>query len=252
MPFAYYGAKHGLARSYPPPAFGTIIEPFAGAAGYSVFWATPQHTVKLFDKDERVVDLWRDLMFDTAGLVSELDTQIKTGVVRHPILTIMRGGTTERLSGRRSEKVNDWLIGNWSSVRRRILKVAPLIAGWTIQQCDYRDIPNERATWFIDPPYQPFLTDAGSLYREGSDGIRYDELSTWSQSRTGQVIVCEQEPAKWLPFRPLKRQNAQATNTSGRGSQARTEVVWTRTPGHAINTKTAKRATERAKARRNT
>jgi hypothetical protein len=35
--FSYYGAKWGLGRHYSAPAHWTVVEPFAGSAGYSLF-----------------------------------------------------------------------------------------------------------------------------------------------------------------------------------------------------------------------
>ena len=32
----YYGGKYRAAPAYPPPRLGTIVEPFAGSAGYSL------------------------------------------------------------------------------------------------------------------------------------------------------------------------------------------------------------------------
>lgn len=34
--FTFYGGKWRAAPHYAPPEFATIVEPFAGAAGYSV------------------------------------------------------------------------------------------------------------------------------------------------------------------------------------------------------------------------
>ena len=55
------------------------------------------------------------------------------------------------------------------------------------------------ATWFIDPPYQ----NAGKHYRFGSSQLDYPALAAWCQTREGQVIVCEQGGATWLPFQVL-------------------------------------------------
>lgn len=49
----------------------------------------------------------------------------------------------------------------------------------------------------------------------------FDALATWCRSRTGQVIVCEQQGATWLPFTPL----ADALNSQGK---IKTEVIWSR------------------------
>ena len=37
--FCYYGGKWRAAPKYPPPEHDTIVEPFAGAAGYATRYA---------------------------------------------------------------------------------------------------------------------------------------------------------------------------------------------------------------------
>lgn len=54
--FTYYGGKFRVALKYPNPIYKTIIEPFAGAAGYSL--RHYQHDVRLFDKDEIICGVW--------------------------------------------------------------------------------------------------------------------------------------------------------------------------------------------------
>lgn len=236
MPFAYFGAKHGLAKHYAPPAMSTIVEPFAGSAGYSVYWARPGQRVKLYDKDAAVVALWESLIDDGHAVVAECDEQIRDGSARHPILRMIKGGRELRVADGGTEKVNDWLALQWSRVRRRILSALPRIqsGAWTIEQRAYETIgDNEPATWFIDPPYKPYTTAAGSVYREGAGAIDYGHLADWCRNRSGQVIVCEQQPADWMRFRPIRKQNAQQTGATG-GDRERVEVAWTKTPGNAL------------------
>jgi site-specific DNA-adenine methylase len=57
MPFAYYGAKHGLASKYPRPRHPVVVEPFAGSAAYSVHHAATIDHAILIDADHRVVEL---------------------------------------------------------------------------------------------------------------------------------------------------------------------------------------------------
>ena len=71
------------------------------------------------------------------------------------------------------------------------------IRHWKIELGDYKEIDNEEATWFIDAPYQ-----TGGKYYVHSE-IDYSHLAEWSQSRMGEVIVCENTKATWLPFSPL-------------------------------------------------
>ena len=61
------------------------------------------------------------------------------------------------------------------------------------------DIPNEKATWFIDPPYQ----FGGKYYRHNGKKIDYEFLGEWCKNRDGQVIVCENHKADWMEFEPL-------------------------------------------------
>ncbi len=56
MPFAYYGAKHGLAPKYPRPQHRVIVEPFAGSAAYSVHHAA--HVVPPRRRRARVHSTW--------------------------------------------------------------------------------------------------------------------------------------------------------------------------------------------------
>ena len=89
------------------------------------------------------------------------------------------------------------------------------IKHWNIKQGDYKDLINENATWFIDPPYQ----FGGEHYKESSKNIDFQELGEWCKSRNGQTIVCENSKANWLDFKPIcKIQGAAQTFT--------TEAIW--------------------------
>jgi len=63
---------------------------------------------------------------------------------------------------------------------------------------------------------------AGQYYRYGSDKIDYAKLATWCRARPGEVVVCENEGAKWLPFKPLA--NVKTTRADSRSR----EVLWQR------------------------
>ena len=83
---------------------------------------------------------------------------------------------------------------------RDVARGIPRIRHWTLIEGDYHDSPDVRATWFIDPPYQ----EMGKHYPNGSKDLDFEELGRWCQAQRGQVIVCENEGADWLPFRPFK------------------------------------------------
>jgi 16S rRNA G966 N2-methylase RsmD len=232
MPFAYYGAKHRLATKYPRPQHDTIIEPFAGSAAYSVRWATDSTRVILYDLDPAVIELWQRLQNMT---MAELDA-----ITRHvehdqkttdPLIAAPAGSESFQaaLNGK-SRQITPYMRDRWPLVKRRIIRSLPRIINWEIVHGTYADIPNINATWFIDPPYSVhdlgYTTRAsasGNGYRHGASGINYDHLSDWCQTRPGQIIVCEQHPANWLPFQPFHTQKNQQL-------RERTEVIWTNTP----------------------
>ncbi len=113
----------------------------------------------------------------------------------------------------------------WGSrVRETIAGQVDSIRHWRVYNRSYERCPTPRtATWFVDPPYE----FAGQHYRFGSDQIDYQDLGRWCRSREGQVIVCENEGAMWLPFRPLVE--IKTTRAKRRSS----EVCWLRTRIHS-------------------
>lgn len=232
MPFfTYYGGKWRIAPKYPAPTCDRIIEPFAGSAGYSLRHAGKD--VWINDIDPVVVGTWHYLIWATAEEILALPD-------------LEPGQTVDDLSVHQEAR---WLIGWWlnkgsaqpklrpssfmlnhpegapywgQSIRERIARQLPYIQHWTLTDYDYEELPGLDATWFIDPPYEA----AGRHYKYGSDGIDFERLGRWCESRPGQVIACEADAAKWLPFEDL----AVIDSTEGRQkkSRARREVVWVR------------------------
>lgn len=228
MPFAYFGAKHRLARKYPPPLHDTVIEPFAGSAAYSVHHMPCR--IILIERDPAIAQLWRDVLAVTPARLRETDRALLENRTRDPFLMFIAGGAgVNRWIAGEDYAVTPWMHSHWPGIRRRIATVARHADRFTIIEGDYTEAPDIAATWFIDPPYEPLSTMAGDVYRHGADDLDYTELGDWCRSRRGQVIVCEQHPASWLPFRPLAQQR---NNFAGATSLTnRTEVVWTRTDG---------------------
>jgi 16S rRNA G966 N2-methylase RsmD len=103
-------------------------------------------------------------------------------------------------------------------IRERIASQVDGIRHWKITQTLYGEIPDQGATWFIDPPYEL----AGKAYR--FHDIDYANLAQWCQSRSGQVVVCENAGATWLPFRPFRTIKGLEGKRGGKQS---VEVVWT-------------------------
>jgi hypothetical protein len=109
---------------------------------------------------------------------------------------------------------NDGLWGaKW---RDKVANQVNAIKHWKVSCCDYSHVQNEKATWFIDPPYQTLAEH----YKESDErAIDYRHLGDWCRSRIGQVIVCEQGGSRWLPFKPLM------TKATVRHGEAR-EAIW--------------------------
>jgi hypothetical protein len=221
--FLYFGSKSQLARHYPAPRHETIIEPFAGSAAYAV-----RHHLKrviLIDKDPVVVGLWSYLLRSSAGEILALPD-------------LAEGQRVEELAICQEAR---WLIGRWidygakapaskrtpwaainhhtswgRTIRARLAGQVDKIRHWQIIEGDYFDAPDVEATWFIDPPYQR----GGLQYVVSSAGLDFHALAQWCRSRRGQVIVCEESGADWLPFRHLTKMRSVGKNTTG-------EVIWT-------------------------
>ena len=88
---------------------------------------------------------------------------------------------------RMDEKFN-YIINNLHKIRH-----------WKVIEESYEKIDNENVTWFIDPPYQ----FGGHEYKCSNKSIDFVKLSEWCKTRNGQIIVCENTKADWLPFKPM-------------------------------------------------
>lgn len=211
--FYYFGRKGRLARTYPAPCYPLVIEPFAGSAAYTLHWKPPKSI--LIDADERVVALWHRLLaLGPKGIAATPAPVVgeRTEDLWH--LLAMASKDSLCVGGYR---VSSWALASFELSRKLALRTVMTAARYTYSHGDYRNAPDVEATWFIDPPYQCVARG----YREGSAKMDYTALATWCRSRRGQVIVCEQEGADWLPFQPHRsQQNVQSTGTSQ-------EVVWT-------------------------
>ena len=107
----------------------------------------------------------------------------------------------------------------WSAKRRRLLaELVPKISHWEVMNNVYWNAPDIPATWFVDPPYN---NNAGKAYKHGQQGIYYGHLGSWCRSRKGQVIVCENAGADWLPFMPFRK-------IAGTRNKNSSEVIWTK------------------------
>lgn len=226
--FGYYGGKwRDAAKHYPPPEYQLIVEPFAGSAGYALRYH--EHEVVLCERDPVIAAVWEYLIHVEPEEILSIPDVPRDGCVEDLGLEdaprYLVGLWLNRGVSRPRKRPSKWMRDGirpgsfWGDrVRGTIASQVPRIRHWQIYERNYEECPvKEPATWFIDPPYQ----EVGTHYRFGSDQIDYEALSKWCQERRGQVIVCENEGADWLPFQPLA-----AVKTTRRQRRSR-EVFWT-------------------------
>lgn len=228
--WCYFGGKWRAAPRYPKPTHNRIVEPFAGAAGYSLRY--PDHDVVLLDVDPIVAGLWAYLI--RAGPLEIL-----------ALPDLAPGQSVDDLAVCQEAR---WLIGFWLNkgvssprkrpsawmakwmadgdrpenfwgpgIRQRIASQVDRIRHWRVIHGSYEASPAGEATWFVDPPYQK---QGVKHYRHHA--VDYEALGEWCRSRPGQVMVCENEGADWLPFEPFATIKA----NEGRGGKRSVEVLW--------------------------
>lgn len=228
--FGFYGGKwRDAPKNYPTPAYEQIVEPFAGSAGYAVRYY--DRRVTLCERDPIIAGVWRYLIAAKASEILKIPDVPLNGSVDDLTQTSeearwLVGFWLNRGTARPRKRPSLWMRDGirpgsfWGDrVRNTIASQVDAIRHWKIVEGNFDKAPNIAATWFIDPPYQR----AGSHYRFGASGLDYDELAEWCRGRRGQVIVCENEGADWLPFEPLARVK---TTRTGRRS---VEVRWVST-----------------------
>lgn len=205
--FPFYGSKWNMARYYPAPGEGLVIEPFSGAAGYSTFYDCK--SVKLFDIDPIITGIWDYLLRVSPEEIMALPEMPNAGdcVDDYNLppeakwligFWLNRGSAQPKKSRTAYSARSDKGQLNWGAkAKHRIASQLSGIEGWSIDNRSFDHIQNEEATWFIDPPYE----DKGKYYRYPFS--RFSELAEWSTGRKGRRIVCEGAGAVWMPFQPL-------------------------------------------------
>jgi site-specific DNA-adenine methylase len=221
--FSYYGSKSKVVDLYPSPKFGKIIEPFAGSARYSLKWF--DHDVLLVDKYEVIIKIWKWLQQASIQDIMSLPDVNKGDDIRmfnicdEAKLLIgfcINGGSVEP-KNIGTDNINR-NFNSWNKDKKRISNQLHKIRHWTFVLGSYVNIPNQDATWFIDPPYQ----FGGEHYKMPATDLDFQQLGEWCKSRNGQVIVCENTKADWLPFYPMRKMTGACHST--------TEAIWSNYP----------------------
>lgn len=222
--WSYYGSKSKIAKMYPKPKYPLVIEPFAGAAWYSIH--NKADNVVVNDLNKTIYGIWEwfireaseEILYRYSNLYLGADLRLLD--LPDPLRQFL-GFCANRGCASPANIVQKWSCQvkrrpGWASTVNyqvmRAISLLPLVRGWTARNTNYLDMPDVEATWFIDPPYQV----GGEYYPE--HGLNYAELAEWVKSRKGQVIVCENSGATWLDFAPLTEIRGQRKKTS--------EVIW--------------------------
>ena len=204
--FSYFGSKWMLAKKYGQPKYNVVIEPFAGSAAYSLYWNVSRAI--LFDKNEQIIGIWNYLIHTTESEIQNLPIDFEhvddLKIVQEAKWLIgywikkasVTAGKSRTAWARQYRHSGDCKVWSEQS-RQRIASQLKHIRKWSAKMGDYKESPDIEATWFIDPPYEK----AGKNYLHNQ--INYEDLSLFCRQRLGQIFVCENNGATWLPFRPL-------------------------------------------------
>lgn len=204
--FSYFGAKWRAAPKYPRPEHETIIEPFAGAAGYSTRYF--RRKVVLVEKSPVIAGLWdfliRASVADVLAIPMLREGQRVPEMKTHDAGKALVSFWVNQGTAVPHHQASTWAKlhpeNYWSEPQRaRIAAQCEQIRHWKIVHGSYENAPDVEATWFVDPPYEK----AGFRYAEPSKNIDFPALGSWCRERRGLVMVCENDDATWLPFSPL-------------------------------------------------
>lgn len=229
----YFGSKWTGAKYYPAPRYDQIVETHSGMANYSAKYT--DRKVLLFDVDYEVIDLLRWLITVDQAVVRSLPTSdLPLGFDLRNLPGVPRAAQDLIRRWQRIGHCSSWTVSSWNgkpgmwsdATRDSVAESIEAIRHWeALLIDDYSDIPVAEigeATWFVDPLYQ-FGGKGGYRCHKSHD---YKHLAKWVRSLPGQVIVCEQEGANWLPFRSshditgIKRRVHHKTANTGK------EMIW--------------------------
>lgn len=209
--FKYFGSKFSKAKLYPTPSYSTIIEPYAGGAGFSLNYS--DRNVILAENNKDIFSLWQYLINTcTSSEILEIPLNLPVGT-EISSLSLNPGQKLLLKYWQRTNTVNCSTVSMWGNkngqwtkgTRSRLAIEISYIKHWIIYPSAeivfdlYSNTTN--VSWFVDPPYQ-------FNYRYGCKFFDYDQLAKNVKRVSGEVIVCEGEGIEgevpnYLPFVPL-------------------------------------------------
>lgn len=225
--FRYFGSKWQLSKHYPAPLYDVLRDHLCGSACYAC--RHPERQVILTDVDPDIVLLLKWLTEVDPTEILSLPVDLTPGMdIRE--LEISRGAQELIRRWQRVGRNDCWTVSKWNglpglwqeSVKRELAKNVLRIRHWEVYQQSYTDSQDDERTHFVDAPYQhvkgyPF------------ESIDFGHLGEWCRTRRGQVIVCEQAGADWLPFEPFRSIAGHTAASRKPGSKSH-EVIWTNRP----------------------
>lgn len=212
-----------LTPHYPEPKFDTIVEPFAGSASFSTYHY--QKKVILVEIDPVVAGIWDFLIRATPEDIINLPNTKEecTFPEGRNLIGFYYARASTHPRNKPSAHSRFSKFHGWCQFRKeKLANQVKQIKHWKIYNQSYEQLDNFPATWFVDPPYS---SPAGKKYKYNQ--IDYAKLANWCKERQGQVIVCEQEGATWLPFQEFRTINN--ANRTSIGPQTSKEMIstWT-------------------------
>ncbi len=229
--FKCFGSKWSSSKHLPLPIFNTIIEPFAGGAGYSL--RHHESEVILYERDPHVYALWTWLIQDADEFaIREIPTDLPAGTD----IRCVGLSTGQELLLKHWQRTNNvgscWTTSKWghlpgqwtANTRARVAEEVQGIKHWSIVGDDgFNAFDDEECTWFIDPPYE-------FNYKYRQPPINYFDLAIKALNLRGQVIVCEARDPEtmaapdYLPFEDWK---SRVTSRRAEGNHTHSkELLW--------------------------
>lgn len=211
--FSYYGTKKTLSKFYPKPLSDTIVEPFAGAAMYSLHGSNWKRNIILNDLNYNIYLSWKFLINSSEKDIKNLP-DLKLGInienlnISEEEKALLSFYANPCSNG--AKKVTNWGARFWPKFKKILIHNSYRVSHWKVYNKNYYELDNIKATWFIDPPYMY----GGEHYKNSSKDIDFYSLGNWCKQRKGEVIVCENSKADWLDFKELKKLRGQKHETT--------------------------------------
>jgi hypothetical protein len=208
--FSFYGGKSKILAFYPGAGRSVWIND--ADPGVFGMW--------LFIRDN--YQQWRHAIADRVDVGARVSDLLPADAPAG-LVSILQAEANQGTQGARGvhDQVTSMGAKCWPRIKAKLDWAHQQTQGWIITNLPYSEVKPDpaTATWFIDPPYD---NEAGRRYRQ--QVVDYGALRDWCLSRSGQVVVCENVGATWLPFEPVVERRG--IRSRYQKSNAK-EAIWT-------------------------